>query len=248
MIQLTAAAVAVVIVGGASVAIGAATAGSPHVTAARDSLSSQSASASASASVSASRSATAEASASSSASKGSRTASVAEIVMSSISPSANAPGSTSAAGGAGHVSPPPSSAQSQAATGPTALAIYATGAVTAQDGQCFDDRGALSTAGNPVQTFTCNGNPSQQWTFDAASGQVRVFSQCLTADSAYAAPVVIAPCGGGTGQQWVARSDGSLVNSQSGQCLTEQFPPVSGGTPVYVARCAADPYQHWVFP
>src|SRR5215469_14331913 len=54
-----------------------------------------------------------------------------------------------------------------------------TGPITGYTGLCADDRAASTANYNPVQVYTCNGTPAQQWTVVEAGSTLHVLGKCM---------------------------------------------------------------------
>jgi hypothetical protein len=57
-------------------------------------------------------------------------------------------------------------------------------------------------------------------------------------------------CNGDSGEHWVARSDGSLMNVRSGlaACLDDPGGNTANGTQLQLAACASTYDQQWTLP
>jgi hypothetical protein len=118
------------------------------------------------------------------------------------------------------------------------------GIVTAPGGRCLDVAGGIVFPGSSLAVGTCNGTLSQRWTL-AADGTLRVSGSCATADGADA--VEVAACGGAATGQWRAGPGGTLVNLDSGRCLTDSAGGAENGARVGLASCGAAG-QRWTLP
>ena len=121
-------------------------------------------------------------------------------------------------------------------------------AVTDFSGKCLDDHNRLTTNGNTVDIYTCNGTAAQRWTF--SGGALVVIGMCLNDphrggnDTA----LVIWTCNGHTSQQWTHRSNGEYVLKLNGLCLTDPGNSRVNGVPVQVRTCHNYTDQHWSGP
>ncbi|GAB2705221.1 hypothetical protein GCM10010442_24980 [Kitasatospora kifunensis] len=126
-------------------------------------------------------------------------------------------------------------------------------------GKCTDANGA--TVGNPLVLWDCWGGPNQHFSF-GSDGTLRSGGLCagLPSTTTTAADgstvsslatgdgskVVNQQCAANTpGQQWIARSDGSLYNPASGRCLEIPGWNTTNGTALDVWDCLADANQQW---
>jgi hypothetical protein len=114
--------------------------------------------------------------------------------------------------------------------GYTASAAGATGVIKSgvSSSDCVDNNNASGTNGNKVQIWTCDGNTgAQNWTLNSncnSNGTITIDSGCLDVTGAnYANGTDIEwwTCNGGANQQWVAESNGTIVNPASGKCLDD---------------------------
>jgi hypothetical protein len=120
-------------------------------------------------------------------------------------------------------------------------------------GRCLDDRSGLTTNGNPVQIYTCNGTSSQSWTYwpggkPGGAGIVRILGECLDANgTASGSTAVLWTCDGRAGEQWSLAGFGQLLNPAAGRCLAGSASGVSGAQ-VTIADCTAEADQSWTPP
>ncbi|HEY0396451.1 MAG TPA: RICIN domain-containing protein [Candidatus Elarobacter sp.] len=118
-----------------------------------------------------------------------------------------------------------------------------TGRISAASGRCLALGGLLGIDGSPIQTVSCSGGTSQQFTL-ATDGTLQVASRCAVTSGD--GSVRSDGCGSaGNGGQWRAGPNGSLVNPSSGLCLTD--PGESGATTV-AAACTGGSSQRWSLP
>jgi hypothetical protein len=164
----------------------------------------------------------------------------------SISPSRSASSSPSAS-----ASSSPAAGQSVATTVPPAQkptlaappAGNRIGRISSASGRCLALGGLLGIDGSPIETASCSGGTSQKFTL-ATDGTLQVASRCAAAGDD--GSVRSDGCGGaGTGGQWRAGPDGSLVNPASGLCLTD---PGRSGATTTVASCTGGDSQRWSLP
>jgi hypothetical protein len=117
---------------------------------------------------------------------------------------------------------------------------------------CMDDLHSVGTNGNPVDMFSCNGTPVQNWTFEP-DGTIRVYgNKCVTvrALGRAGAKVQLWTCTAANrkGQQWavVRTGDVSSELSVGGLCLAIPSMTAANGSQLVMARCTAtDPRIHW---
>jgi hypothetical protein len=117
-----------------------------------------------------------------------------------------------------------------------------TGAITAAGGRCLTRGGILALDGSPVQTAFCTGGSSQQWTM-ASDGTLIVEDKCAQVSAG--GTVRIGACDDSPAAQWRAGPNGSLVNPETGRCLTD---PDTAGATTEVAACTGAADQRWKLP
>ncbi|MFE9426856.1 ricin-type beta-trefoil lectin domain protein [Kitasatospora sp. NPDC006697] len=125
------------------------------------------------------------------------------------------------------------------------------GAVVGYGGLCLDDRSANTADYNPVQVYTCNGTPAQQWTFVQAGTTLHVLGKCLDINgggTANGTTVDLYTCNNTAAQVWIPRSDGSLYNPQSNRCLDDTGWSTTPGTQVEIWDCTGGANQQWKLP
>ncbi|WP_042430435.1 ricin-type beta-trefoil lectin domain protein [Streptacidiphilus anmyonensis] len=124
------------------------------------------------------------------------------------------------------------------------------GPVTGYQGLCLDDRSASTANFNPIQVYTCNGTPAQQWTFVQAGTTLHVLGKCLDINgggSADGTTVDLYDCNNTGAQVWIPQSNGELYNPQSNKCLDDTGYGGSG-TQVQIWDCADTANQQWSIP
>jgi len=118
-----------------------------------------------------------------------------------------------------------------------------TGRISSAGGRCLALGGLLGIDGSPIQTASCIGGTSQKFTL-ATDGTLRVASRCAVTSGD--GSVRSGGCtSAGTGGQWRAGPNGSLVNPSSGRCLTD---PGKSGATTEVAACTGGDSQRWFLP
>jgi Ricin-type beta-trefoil lectin domain/Putative Ig domain len=118
-------------------------------------------------------------------------------------------------------------------------------------GKCMDDLHSVGNNGNPVDMYSCNGTPIQNWTFEP-DGSIRVYgNKCVTLRTLgrVGTKVVLWTCGAGNrGQHWSVVRTGymSAELSIGGVCLAVPSMTAADGTQLVTGRCTAtDPRVHW---
>jgi endo-1,4-beta-xylanase len=117
--------------------------------------------------------------------------------------------------------------------------------------RCLDVPNQSTTNGTQVQIYDCWTGANQQWTHTAA-GELSVYSggsrKCLDASgggTANGTAAIIWSCHGGANQKWDLRSDGSVVNRQSGLCLDVSGASTANGALVQLWTCHGGANQRW---
>jgi hypothetical protein len=113
---------------------------------------------------------------------------------------------------------------------------------------CLDNYHAQIKNGNVVDLYSCNGGAGSQIWSVAANGTIQIGgSSCLDvvhSGLTSGSLVDLFHCNGTGAQQWVARSDGTLLNPESGLCLNNPKGAVLG-TQLDIARCKGNAAQQW---
>ena len=123
--------------------------------------------------------------------------------------------------------------------------------LAASAGRCLDDFHSVGNNGNPIDMFSCNGTPIQNWTFEP-DGTIRVYgNKCVTVRSLrVGTKVQLWTCSAANrrGQQWAVVRNGDLSNEFriGGVCLAIPSMTAADGSQLVMARCTiADPRIHW---
>nr|BEK69212.1 hypothetical protein KPHV_64390 [Kitasatospora purpeofusca] len=93
--------------------------------------------------------------------------------------------------------------------------------VLSTTGQCLEVPNGSAGNGAVFRGAPCTGAANQQWT-RGDDGTLRVLGYCL--DNSWGVtdngtPLTLWGCNGGINQQWDVRTDGMVINRQSGKCL-----------------------------
>ncbi|MEV0565540.1 RICIN domain-containing protein [Dactylosporangium sp. NPDC050588] len=116
-------------------------------------------------------------------------------------------------------------------------------------GYCVDDKGSATTAGNPIQLYSCNGGPLSQWWTMTSDGALRLGTMCLDVTSSGTANntlVQLYSCNKGPAQQWRIGPNFSLINPQSGKCLDVPVSATADGTRLQIYTCNGTDAQKWI--
>jgi hypothetical protein len=126
-----------------------------------------------------------------------------------------------------------------------------TGPITGYGGLCVDDRGASTTNYNPVQVYTCNGTPAQQWTVVEAGSTLHALGKCMDINgggTADGTTVDLYDCNNTAAQVWEPQPNGSLYNPQSNKCLDDPNWSTTSGTQLQIWDCTGNANQKWNLP
>jgi beta-glucanase (GH16 family) len=141
--------------------------------------------------------------------------------------------------------PPPTSPP------PTSPPSGSAGPIVGVGGLCVDDRSASTANFNPVQVYTCNGTPAQNWTVVQAGSTLRVLGKCMDINgggTADGTAVDLYDCNSTGAQVFIPQSNGSLLNPQSGKCLDDPNSSTTPGTQLQIWDCNGNANQHWTLP
>jgi hypothetical protein len=123
--------------------------------------------------------------------------------------------------------------------------------LAAVPGKCMDDLHSVGNNGNPIDMYSCNGTPIQNWAFEP-DGSIRVYgNKCVTVRTLgrVGTKVVLWTCGAGNrGQHWSVIRTGymSAELSIGGVCLAVPGMTAADGTQLVTGRCTAtDPRVQW---
>jgi len=123
-------------------------------------------------------------------------------------------------------------------------------AITGYNGLCVDVRGANTANFTPVQVYTCNGTPAQQWTVVEAGSTLHALGKCMDINgggTADGTTVDLYDCNNTAAQVFIPESNGSLYNPQSNKCLDDtRFG--GSGTQLQIWDCADTSNQQWNLP
>jgi predicted alpha-1,6-mannanase (GH76 family) len=114
---------------------------------------------------------------------------------------------------------------------------------------CMDDRGSGTTAGNPIQIYTCNSSNAQSWTVSGST--LQILGGCATVTGGGTTNHTLIewePCSGASSQVWQPQSDGALLNPHSGKCLDDPDSTTTPGTQLQIYTCNGTGAQHWTIP
>ncbi|MFF5104364.1 polymorphic toxin-type HINT domain-containing protein [Streptomyces sp. NPDC000134] len=121
--------------------------------------------------------------------------------------------------------------------------------------KCLDLASSLTTAGTPLQLYSCNGSKAQKFRIDSASaadpstGALKILGKCAVpkdGGTANGTAVVIADCTGAAAQQWTATTTGTLKHVASGKCLDVPASNSADGTDLQLNTCGTGANQKWV--
>jgi GH25 family lysozyme M1 (1,4-beta-N-acetylmuramidase) len=125
-------------------------------------------------------------------------------------------------------------------------------------GKCLEDPRASAAPGTSADIGTCNGKPSQEWTY-AQDDSLRFKGMCLQSPGTAGSAVRLARCTGRDDQQWElvyphsvgAPRNGAalgLYNPDFGMCLADPGNRTKNGTTQVVGPCNGSRGQEWTLP
>jgi hypothetical protein len=118
-------------------------------------------------------------------------------------------------------------------------------------GKCLDNLNGGTADGNVVDISSCTGKSGfQNWTAGPDS-TVQIQGKCLNNSNSGSAshnPVDLWTCNGHDAEQWIAQSDGSLLNPETSMCLDDPSSTTSDGTQIVIATCNETNAQVWPLP
>ncbi len=126
-------------------------------------------------------------------------------------------------------------------------------------GKCMNDGFNRTAVDSPISIYTCQVSPSQNWGFSmgggpGSAGRISIHGLCLYVTGKVNASghhlVAIANCSGSsTGIQWMLTGVlGLIVNTGSGQCLTDPGSSTVNNTQLTVEPCSGARNQQWTMP
>jgi hypothetical protein len=121
--------------------------------------------------------------------------------------------------------------------------------IKGEHGKCLDDHGSVTTNGNKIDIWTCNGTAAQKWTYNSNS-TLSVLGGCLS-DKYYTGAgtkLVLWSCIGNRNEQWRHKSNGEYVLATNGLCLTDPSGSATNGTQVEIRACHDYRDQRWSGP
>jgi hypothetical protein len=114
---------------------------------------------------------------------------------------------------------------------------------------CLDDYHSGTANFNVVDVYTCNGTGAQSWDLESNGTIDSSLGGCLDvyySGTTSGTTVDYHACNGTGAQQWTAGSDGSLVNPESGLCLTDPGASTTNGTQLEIETCTGAADQDWL--
>ncbi len=119
--------------------------------------------------------------------------------------------------------------------------------IAAPGGKCVDVFG-VNTGGNGsnVDLFECQREATDQQWWHQADLSITTLGRCLDVKgntTASGTLVALYDCNGVGGQKWVQQTNGTLLNPQSGLCLTTPAGATTNGTVLDIEACTDGPSQ-----
>lgn len=103
----------------------------------------------------------------------------------------------------------------------------------------MDDYNNLTTSGNKIQIWSCDGKAQQKWVL-MRDNTLRIHGKCLgvsAASTLAGAAAVLSSCKGTASQQWLVGPAGEFINANSGECLADPGDSTVNGTALRQADC-----------
>jgi hypothetical protein len=125
------------------------------------------------------------------------------------------------------------------------------GEVIGDGGLCLDVRDGVTTNGQPIQLYGCNHGAGQQVTYTSGN-TIQVLGKCLDTAGGNVGnhtPIDLYDCNSTGAQIWLHRTDGTLLNPQSGRCLDDpNSNTIPGAVQLQLFDCSAVAAQIWKLP
>lgn len=139
-----------------------------------------------------------------------------------------------------------------------------TAAITGVNGKCMTVANGATASQTPVQISTCTNANSQQWTPLFTDGEDKNpnhgntfflnnyklgVSNCLDIQwgaTSAGTPVWYYSCNYGVAQKWQVGPGNSLINPNSGKCLSTSGSGSADGTQLVIADCDGSASQRWI--
>lgn len=120
---------------------------------------------------------------------------------------------------------------------------------SAMFGNCLDDHGNGSAAGNVIDLYACNGSAAQNWQV-TSGGKIQINGKCLDVSgsgTANGSKAVLNACSSNTSQTWHVSDLGTITNANSGKCLDDPSFSTTSGTQLDIWTCNGGNNQIWYF-
>jgi hypothetical protein len=134
-------------------------------------------------------------------------------------------------------------------SGAQAFSVNGGAAVINSPGKCVDVLGDDNGGdGTGVELWDCQSWSVDQHWYHNGNGSLETLGRCLDINgdgTAAGTQVELWDCNGIGGQQWVAQSNGALLNPQSGLCLDDPSGNTANGTRLQIWTCNGSPAQHF---
>jgi beta-glucosidase len=123
----------------------------------------------------------------------------------------------------------------------------ASAGITGLAGKCIDVAAANNANGTAVQLYDCNGTNAQSWTA-GSDGSLQALGKCMDvtgAGTTDGTKIQLYDCNNSAAQKWTA-TNGTLVNTGSGKCLTASSS--ANSTQLQISTCNGSAGQKWTPP
>lgn len=141
-----------------------------------------------------------------------------------------------------------------------------TGPVVGLASKCMDILNSSPNDGAKLQLFDCNNSNAQKWTisyhdtglhgntkkyFSLVNSAIAPNGRCLDVQTAGTASGTIVhswPCNRGIAQLWTRGANDSLINPNSGKCLSTTGGTSENGNQLIISDCNGSASQRWAIP
>jgi hypothetical protein len=134
-------------------------------------------------------------------------------------------------------------------SGAQAFSVNGGAPVINSPGKCVDVLGDDNGGdGTGVELWDCQSWSVDQHWYHNGNGSLETLGRCLDINgdgTAAGTQVELWDCNGIGGQQWVAQSNGALLNPQSGLCLDDPSGNTANGTRLQIWTCNGSSAQHF---
>lgn len=126
------------------------------------------------------------------------------------------------------------------------LAAANGGQIVGIGGHCLDNYRNQAVANNKIELYTCSTSKTV-WTW-TGDGTIRTLGWCLSVKGGAKTKgtlVVLNKCTSAAGQKWSLKTNGSIVDANSGLCLDDKSGVLTNGNQIWAYTCNNTPAQAW---